>query len=104
MPDALFCNSSAISAADRPRYRELTERMIQASQSTTELRDGYALQLDPSITLPEVAEWLAFERACCPFLHFTLELRPNDGPTILSLQIPHHPHAKAFLRAELHIP
>jgi len=108
MPDALYCTTTAISSADRPRYRALTDRIIHTRQSTTELSDGYALELDPAISLPEISEWLAFERACCPFLHFTLELRPNDGPnngpTILTLHIPRHPHAKPFLRAEFNLP
>ena len=40
----------------------------------TELPDGYCYSLDfARITLPEISEWIAMERLCCPFLIFQLE-------------------------------
>jgi hypothetical protein len=64
-------------------------------QNRTELPDGYSFDLDASISLPEVGEWIALERLCCPFLAFQLDVRPG-GATQLTLRGPEG--AKAILR------
>jgi hypothetical protein len=70
----LACNLRAISAVQRPRYNELVSRLSAAIRDRGELPDGYTYTLDSSkITSPEVAEWIAMERLCCPFLIFRLE-------------------------------
>ena len=91
----LACVPSAISPADRPRHNELIRRLAAAVKERTELADGYAFALDASITLPEVAEWIAMERLCCPFLTFLLDVSPG-GATQLTLCGPKG--AKAILR------
>jgi hypothetical protein len=59
-PSTVFaCNLKAISAAERPRYNELVERVREAMRDRTEISNGYAFKLDSkSITLPEAAEWI----------------------------------------------
>jgi hypothetical protein len=70
----LVCNSQAISAVQRPRYNDLVSRLRAAMRDCSELPDGYIYSLDSAkITLPEVSEWIAMERLCCPFLVFQLE-------------------------------
>lgn len=53
---------------------------------TRELQDGYAYRFpseDKWIT--ELAQLIAFERECCPFLQFKLRLEPENGPLWLEL-------------------
>jgi hypothetical protein len=70
----LACNIKAIRAVQRPRYNDLVSRLRAAMLDRTELPDGYAYSLDSAkITPPEVSEWIAMERLCCPFLIFQLE-------------------------------
>ena len=71
---ALACNLDAISAAERPRYSALAKRVKDATSERHELSNGYRFVLRPVISLPEVAEWVSFERLCCPFLSFQLEV------------------------------
>ena len=94
----LACNLKAISAAERPRYNDLIKRLRIAVQDPTELPDGYTYKLDTKkITPPEVAEWIAMERLCCPFLTFQLDVKGN-GDSELTMRGPEG--AKAILREE----
>jgi hypothetical protein len=95
MPLTLVCIPTAIGADERPRYNELIRRLAAAVRERTELADGFAFALDTSITLPEVAEWIAMERLCCPFLTFLLDVSPG-GATQLTLSGPEG--VKAILR------
>ena len=96
----LACNIQAISGAERPRYNELVSRLRAAIRTRNELPDGYHYSLDSAeITLPELSEWLALERLCCPFLIFTLE---GAGQAVrLTMRGPNG--AKAILRGEFPI-
>ena len=95
MPLPLACCPTAISPAARPRYNELIRRLAGSVRNRTELSDGYAFDLDESISLQEIAEWIAMERLCCPFLAFQLDVSAG-GATQLSLRGPDG--AKAILR------
>ena len=67
----IACNLNAIGAAERPRYINLMKRLRAAVRARTELSDGFSYKLDESaITRKEIAEWIAMERLCCPFLVF----------------------------------
>ncbi len=66
---AFACNLKAITAAERPRYKELVRRVRAAMRDRREISDGYAFKLDSkAVTLPEAAEWISMEHLCCPFL------------------------------------
>ena len=94
----LACNIRAISAAERPRYNHLIKRLRIAIQDRSELPDGYAYKLNmEKLTLPEVAEWIAMEHLCCPFLRFQLDVKGN-GDSQLTLRGP--VGVKAILREE----
>jgi hypothetical protein len=70
---AIACDRQAITAGKRPRYNDLFERLQRAIRERDEFPDGYAFRLDEKVIPPsEVAEWMAMERQCCPFL--TLQL------------------------------
>jgi hypothetical protein len=86
---ALLCDTTAIPADARPRYRELCRRLRSSILSRRELEDGYRLQLaHDSFPLVEAAQWIAMERLCCPFLKFRLEVDGNSQQWRLSVRGP----------------
>lgn len=83
---ALACDLSAISASDRPRYDELRRMLASSVIGKRDLPTGLAIQIDiERIALPQLAEWISFERKCCPFFKFEIDLAPESGPVWLSL-------------------
>lgn len=85
----IACNPKAIAAAERPRYQELTKRLRTAARDRRELANGYALLLEgKEIALVELAEWIGFERKCCPFLTFELVASGNKKDWTLRLTGP----------------
>jgi hypothetical protein len=101
MPSAapIACQLDAIAADERPRYFALRARVLAAVEHVAEIDDGLALQLRAEGDgLVALAEWIGFERLCCPFLVFRLFVEGN-GPVRLELGGPEG--VKDFLRAEL---
>jgi hypothetical protein len=98
-----YCNASALNKAERERYRQLLQKLALARIEVQELSDGYALHLKREIvSLPELAEWIGFERKCCPFFAFEIHLQANGGPLWLKLR--GSEGVKPFIRAEFDIP
>jgi hypothetical protein len=93
---ALACELDAISATDRPRYNELRRMLAAAVAGRRELPDGIAIQISTErMALAQLAEWISFERKCCPFFEFKIDVAPNIGPVWLSLT--GRPGVKEFL-------
>ena len=98
----MACNLKAISSAERPRYNELVKRLRASVSERVELTDGFKYELNSKvIALPEVAEWIAMERLCCPFLTFQLDV-PSKGDPHLTLRGPSG--AKAIIHEEFPAP
>jgi hypothetical protein len=77
----IACDPNAISPDQRERWLEVATQMYAAVQEVQELPDGYAFRLPSSSEmLPIVAEELNYDRLCCPFIRYTLEIEPNGGP------------------------
>jgi hypothetical protein len=82
----LACNLDAISASDRPRYNELRRMLAASAIGKRELPAGIAIQISVErIALAQLAEWISFERKCCPFIEFKIDVAPESGPVWLSL-------------------
>jgi hypothetical protein len=82
-----FCNVKALSAAARTRhFDELGPVLRSLRIGVRELPDGYAFQFpaDPA-TVALVAEWVAGERACCPFFDIAMTFDREGGPFWLTL-------------------
>ena len=95
----LACNSAAIPKEVRPLHQANTKRLFTSVQEVRELETGYALRLaDEADLLPTVVTFLRYERLCCPFFHFKLEIEPDQGP--VWLHITGVTDVKAFLRSE----
>ena len=82
----LACNLQAIPQELRPAHQANAERIFASVQEVRELPTGYALRL-PNETdlLQTVVAFLSYERLCCPFFHFGLEIEPEQGPVWLRL-------------------
>ncbi|HZQ69030.1 MAG TPA: hypothetical protein VFA68_10980 [Terriglobales bacterium] len=82
----------------RIRETTLLERFKSHVIATRELADGYSFELhgDREV-LAMVAEMMAAERECCPFLRFQLTAEPRMGALQLFVTGPFG--AKAFLKA-----
>ena len=80
MPIPFACDMTAIPAEERGAYHALVHRlMTQAVAEIRELSDGIAFRI-PAEEYAGVARFVAFERLCCPFLTFLLEVAPDRGP------------------------
>lgn len=93
------CATEALDGAERLRYQELRTAMKAAFSATRELPDGYAVRFppDPGLFL-QVAEWITFERRCCPFLAFGLDWSEAEAP---QLRLTGGPGVRAFLGSQL---
>jgi hypothetical protein len=82
----IACDLGAISAADRPRYDELRKMLAASAIGKRELSDGVAVRISTErMALAQLAEWISFERKCCPFLDFRIDVAPESGPVWVSL-------------------
>jgi hypothetical protein len=96
----IACDLNALTPAERARRRTLVDALAPAIVGRTEIDYGFELRVDPArLELPALAEWIALERRCCPFLHFRLELAAGDGPVTVALSGAEG--VKDFLRAEM---
>jgi hypothetical protein len=98
-PAPIACHLDAIPAPARPRYFTLRAQVLATLQAVAEIGDGFALELGIAHDgLVALAEWIAFERLCCPFLTFRLTIE-GDGP--LRLELGGAEGVKDFLRGEI---
>ena len=82
----IACNPNAIPIDQRDQWFENSKQVYAAVQEVQEMPNGYGFRFPTdSAMLLKVAEYVANERLCCAFLHFTLDLEPNDGAFWLRL-------------------
>ena len=92
----LACNLEAFTAAQKPRYNELRAILTSAVIGKRELSDGLALEVATDrMALAHLAEWISFERKCCPFFDFRIDVARESGPVWVSLTS--RPGVKEFL-------
>ena len=94
------CAVSALSPTERARSRHLRAALAKLVDHVDETPDGYRFwyQAEPGV-LEMLAQWIALEHRCCPFLAFDLGW-PLRAPRPF-LFISGDPGVKAFLKAEL---
>jgi hypothetical protein len=83
----------------REAHIQTTNELIQEVQSVQEVENGYEF-LFPNKTefISKIAEFIANERLCCPFLEFTLNVGLHGEPISFSLNGPIG--TQEFLRTE----
>ena len=94
------CNMSALTSSQRARHHELSRTLLAAVQEKKELPTGYAFRLPPG-KLVTAAEWVSYERKCCPFFTFAIEQSRDEGP--LWLRVTGPKGIKEFIRAEFQL-
>jgi hypothetical protein len=73
----------------RARAATLLGQFKSAVIATQELADGYAFRIPGDKKwIALVAELMAAERECCPFLTFELTAQPNMGPVTVRVTGP----------------
>jgi hypothetical protein len=83
---AFVCNLGVMNPEERARYIALSRKLMSTREESRELDNGYAFKLTrQKISLTEIAEWISFERRCCPFFNLLIEAEPNDGPIWLRM-------------------
>jgi hypothetical protein len=93
------CNVSGLDAAQRQRWEVLLMQLNDAKQEVRELPDGYAFRFPAnSAMLKDVAEFITYERSCCPFFDFELAVEREGGP--LWLRLKGRRGVKAFIKSE----
>jgi hypothetical protein len=97
-PIPLVC---ALTGPELAARREQVVRVLfSAVSEVRELPDGYALAFPGGAEwLTQLAEFIAFERACCPFFTFELRCEPQRGPIWLTVHGPEG--TKEMFQAEL---
>ena len=100
-PESAFaCNRLALTPEQRKRhFDELGPKLREMKKSVRELPNGYEFEFpsDPN-TIQLVAEWVAGERACCPFFDINMRLEREGGPFWMSLT--GREGVKQFLQAD----
>lgn len=83
----IACVMSALDDGQRQRRKELETRLGAAIEEVRELPDGYEIRLpSTSQIVRDVAEFITYERRCCPFLDFELMVEREGGPAWLRLK------------------
>lgn len=96
------CNMLALDAEGRRRHKTVTEQLRAATKEVQALPDGYAFRFSAEqATILLVAEFIARERLCCPFLAFELIAEQEAGP--LWLRLRGREGVKDFIKAEFGI-
>jgi len=102
MESPFACDISALTAEQHRRHGELLGQLTAAQQQIQELPDGYSLCFawSPEI-FQDLAEFVVYERLCCPFFDLDLSLEREHGP--LWLRIRGREGVKEFIRNELNL-
>lgn len=96
------CNVAGISGEQRPRYLALAKKLVSTRQEVRELADGYAFRFSvEAATIQDLAEFITYERLCCPFFDLELVVEREGGPAWLRLR--GREGVKEFIRTEFGI-
>jgi hypothetical protein len=82
------CDLSVFTAEERTHLEELSVELFGTVDEVQELSDGYAFRLPESYGVMKVADFIANDHLCCPFLHHGLELEPKGGSLWLRITGP----------------
>jgi hypothetical protein len=98
-----YCNTKALSPAERAHHKEVTEKLIKVRTQVVETPKGYEFQYSPSsISIVDLAEWATVEAKCCPFFNFHLDLEREGN--LVCLGLAGAEGIKIFIRTEFQVP
>lgn len=82
------------------RHAQIWKSLEQKLTGIDELETGYSFRFPLDDTLyRDLAEYVTFERLCCPFFNFNLEMDP--AKELIRLGLTGGPGVKEFLAAEV---
>lgn len=80
----------------------LVKKLGGARQEVRELADGFAFRFSAEAsTIQDLAEFITYERSCCPFFDLELVVEREGGPAWLRLR--GREGVKEFIRSEFGI-
>ncbi|SRR5258708_39586877 len=93
------CNMNALSPVERVRHGVNTVRLMKNLQGIQENMNGYSLHFAKETrNIRQIAEFISFERLCCPFFDFMVQIRAEDE--YVEVQISGAEGIKDFIRSE----
>jgi hypothetical protein len=98
-----YCNRNAFNPAERAHHKQLTDKLLATRTNIVETEKGYEFQFSPStISIAELADWVAAEGKCCEFFDFHIDLERRGS--LLCLRLTGDEGIKPFIRAEFQVP
>ena len=98
-PIPLACDINVFTPSERERHVQATRELLSAVRGIHETNDGFEFKFTNGTgSITQVAEFIANERLCCPFLEFTLKIGPAEQ--LISLTLTGPEGTQEFLRAE----
>jgi len=98
----LACDMNVFTPVEREAHIHNTRQLYGTVQAIQEIPNGYEFLFpcdsETIAKLAELAEFIANERLCCPFLQFDLKIASNDQSISLMLSGPEG--TREFLREE----
>jgi hypothetical protein len=102
MQTKFYCNSKALSPAERAHHKQLTHKLMGIEKEVVETENGYEFQYSPAdVSISELADWVAAEGKCCSFFDFHIDME-REGK-LLCLRLTGPEGVKAFIRSEFQI-
>ena len=97
-PVEFACVPGAICASERREHFDLIGQLLRECLREQELPNGYEFEFTAD-ALPRLAQFVANERRCCPFIDFEITVGRKPWPT--RLRLTGDEGVKDVLRAEL---
>lgn len=98
---AVACVPDAIPASARAGHFALTARLFtEAAISRKPLSNGYEIEFSTE-ALTSVAQFVANERLCCPFIRFDIEMQAGASALVLRMTGP--AGTREVIDTELHV-
>jgi hypothetical protein len=102
METNFVCNINALNDAQKERYKQIVETLKQSRQTVKELKNGYGFRFKAeSQMILDAAEFIVYERLCCPFFDF--EIAVEHDTNHLWLRLTGQTGIKDFIRSEFNI-
>ena len=96
----IACDMSVLTRAQRETHLTTSRELFSKVRAIKELADGYEFQFgDEPEVIVRVAEFVALEKLCCPFLNFAINIEAEGGP--VTLRLTGREGVKAFVREEI---
>ena len=96
----IACDMSVLSPAQRSAHLATSRELFSKVQAIDEVAEGYEFRFgdEPEMVL-KIAEFVALEKLCCPFLNFAINVEAEGGP--VTLRLTGREGVKAFVREEI---